>query len=332
MGNGADVDVHHASLRRARSSIGCCGASAAPPMSYVLVLMWALLAAASSAADIQQVACLQDGTIVGRDAQLMLRSWGDGTWGGAEGTAEVSDFWTSSTGQVYARETGPKIVLLKPGMSRQQVNLPAMRASSLAFGTGAAGGVTVASIDEMFQLKADGTASSIGQPPRVEATSDFRPSQPPVVFSTANGSVACFPGSPFEIDNGMKGVCLKTGDSPYHYRVDFGRFSDRTRAAPFLCGDVLVSSIGDQTQARALSDGRRVGQTRGPARTGSRCIGDGRILLVGPDRLRFFEGPTLKRSRLERVRGRIRDVAVCPKQLALLRDDSQIVLMASPTN
>jgi len=299
-------------------------------MNSVLGLMWAIFAAAGGAADIQQVACLQDGTIVGRDAHFMLRRWHDGTWGAADGTTEVYDFWTSTTGQVYARETGPRIVLLKTGMSRQAVNLPPMHAGSLTFGTDAAGGLMVASTEEILQVKADGTTSSMGPPPRVEATSDFRPSQPPVVFSTASGVVACFPGSPFEVDNGMKGVCLKAGPSPYHYRVDFGRYTDRTRAAPFVCGDVLVSSMGDQSQARRLSDGGRVGQIRGPALTGSRCLTDGRVMLVGPGGLRFFEGPTLKRPRVDHLRGRIRDVAVCPKQLALLLDDSQIVLLQPP--
>ena len=296
-------------------------------MTMVFMGLWAVLASAGGAADVQQVACLKDGTIVGRDANLMLRRWADGAWSAAEGATEVYDLWTSSDGQVYARETGPKVVRLEPGLARQPVSLPTIHANSLAFGAGAEGEALVSSPDEVFQMKPDGTVQSLGAPPRVEPASRFRPSQPPAVFATANGPIACFPGSPFEVDNGMKGVCLNGGASRYHYRVDFGRYSDRTRAAPFVCGDALVSSAGDQAQARRLSDARPLGQTRGPAGTGSRCLADGRILLVGPDRLRFFEGSALKRPRIEMVHGRIRDVAACPERFAVLLDNSQIVFI-----
>jgi hypothetical protein len=300
-------------------------------MTPVFMMMWAALAATTGSVDIQHVACLQDGTVVGNDGRFALRRWRDGAWGPAEGAIEARELWTSSTGQVYVRGGRTGMALLKPDMSAQEVRLPPTGTGSLTFSADSAGDLSLASTDKIFRLTADGTTSEVGEPPRVEPTLKFRPSQPPVVFSTAHGWIACFPGSPFEIDHGMKGVCVKPEPSRYEYRVDFGRYSDRTRAAPFVCGDALVSSVGDQSQARRLSDGHRVGQVRGPARMGSRCLPDGRPLLVGPLELRFFEGSELKRLRVESVRGRIRDVAMCRKQAAVLLEDSTIVLIDAPT-
>jgi len=298
----------------------------------VSILTWvSMLASVSVPDDIQQLACLEDGTVVGRDAHDLLRRWRDGDWEAPVGTGKLHELWAAPGGHVYAREAGPRIGLLEVGLSeRFWTNLPALRGGSFTFATDATGGTVIVTTDEVVGLEKNGAVVRLGAPPLVQSSMEFRPSQPATIIATGAGWLACFPNSPFEVDRGMKGVCVRPGPPRYDYRVDFGRYADRTRARPFACGDAVISAIGDETQARRLADGRRVGHVAGAPRTGSRCLPDGRILIVGARELRFFDGPALGHPRRLNVPGQIRDAAACAGRLAVLLESSQTMLIDPP--
>jgi hypothetical protein len=197
--------------------------------------------------------------------------------------------------------------------------------SSNAYQFSWAGGRLLANSLGMLRLNLDGTTKFLGLPPK--NLSGFPASVGPDLLRVAQGWITCYPSS-ISMENAMRGHCIGPAHR-YDYPVEFGHgmvpLAEQGVARPFTCGDVVVSVHKGLTQSRRHSDGGLVGQVAGASRTGSQCLDDGRILLVGKRDLRIYDGPQFRQTWRRPIPSAIKDVAVCGTQVnVLLEKDSSV--------
>jgi hypothetical protein len=292
-----------------------------------LVLVGALVGSAQArgAPEVDSIACMPDGGILGRDTGKGVVIWRDGAWAFTS-DRELDDLWNvpGSSPLICCRH-GDHVQTFsgtKSGSDREWT-LPLGPGLLPTFSY--VDGPLVASPERLFRLDPNGSSVDLGAvPPRPDG---FKHHRGPVMMRGAAGWIACYGASTFERD-ATRGECV--GSAPeINFRADFGDYAApgeiKLFTRPFACGDIAVVAVGDATLARRLSDGKLLGRATGPARRGSLCLPDGRVLVVGKRSLKLYELPRF-RLRWSRVVGSgIRDVILCRRQIVALVARSELV-------
>jgi hypothetical protein len=293
-----------------------------------LVLVGALVGSAQArgAAEVDSIACLPDGGILGRDTKKGgVAVWRDGTWAFTS-QGELGDLWNvPGASPLICCRRGNRVQTFSgtnSGPEREWI-LPLGPGQLPTFSY--VDGPLVANPERLFRLVPNGSFVDLGPvPPRPDGLKHHRG---PAMMRGAAGWIACYGASTFERD-ATRGECV--GSAPgIDFRADFGDYAApgeiELLTSPFACGDVAIVAVGDATLARRLSDGKLVGRTTGPARRGSLCLPDGRALVVGKRSLKVFELPRLRLQWSREVGSEIRDVVVCGRQIVALVAKSELV-------
>jgi len=295
-------------------------------LSY-LVLVGALVGSAQArgAPEVDSIACMPDGEIVGRDPGKGVVIWRDGTWA-LTADREPDDLWNvpGASPLVCCRD-GDHVQTFSAKKSSSDREWPLPLGPGLLPTFSYVDGPLVANPERVFRLNPSGSSVDLGAvPPRPDGLKHHRG---PVMMRGAAGWIACYGASTFERD-ATRGECV--GSAPgLDFRADFGDYAApgeiKLLTRPFACGDVAVVAVGDATLARRLSDGKLLGSATGPARRGSLCLPDGRVLLVGKRTLNLYQLPTFRLRWSRAVGSVIRDVVLCGKQVVALLAKSELV-------
>jgi hypothetical protein len=299
-------------------------------ISFAVVLAgWATSMAAPVPLDIESIAC-GDGQLFGLSSSRGLMVRHDPEWRPFETSSKVYVLWEVPDGPPLGYAPwGPVVALAQESSACAVWNLPPEGGHDFQFSF--ANGPIVASAYWIYRLAPHGVVQDLGPAP--ENLTGFRSHSGPVLIRVGAGWVACFASSTFEAD-GMHGHCVRTSgryDYPVEFDASAAPLAERGLGRPFGCGDVVVSVHRGVTWARRISDGRVVGHANVAARKGSRCLSDGRILVVGKRDLVIYDGPRFRRVWRRAVGSLIANVALCGTQLnVLLERDSSLTTVELP--
>jgi hypothetical protein len=265
-------------------------------------------------ATIVQLACFNDRTVVGVTSVHRVVMSDGGAWRAS--SIDGDRLWHSPDDRMFVVGSGPFVAALAHGSSSlTRWNLPAALAfPRLAF----LDSVVAVTADRIFRLDPGGKLVSIGNTP----VAPDRIARVPVLFGARGRLIACYQTSHLEAD-AAKGACVAPPPDNYEYLVDFGDFramAERKFAAPFACGEAIVSVHRSVTQARDLVTGRQQGKISGGALDGSGCIAADRAVLVGENDVRIVDVPALHTVWRKSLLGPVGAATICGNRVAFVRE------------
>jgi len=291
------------------------------PIAVLLLLLPATVSG-QAAFDVYEMQCFNDGTLIGVSSDLRLVTLRGGRWQPLPLDATgVLRLWRSPDDRIFAVADGQPWAAVEvphtagPG-TRWEVpsGIGFMRFASLD-------GIDVVTPDRISRLDPGGKLTDLGETP-VGGSRQRASLRAPEILVAKGMSVVCT-GSSDHHDDSVGGSCQERSGT-YLYRVDFGdALCCESEAGhftnPFVCGDVVISSLRDArhvparetTQARAVANGALLGRREGAARLGSTCLDGNRALLVGKRDVQIVSVPRLRTLWRQKTAGKIGAVAVC---------------------
>jgi hypothetical protein len=315
----------------------------------VLLLLLPATASGQVAFDVYEMQCFNDGTLIGVSSDLRLVTLRAGRWQPLPLDATgVLRLWRSPDDRIIAVADGqPWAAVEVPHTTgagtRWQVpsGIGFMRFTSLD-------GIDVVTPDRISRLDPGGKLTDLGETP-VGGSGQRASGRAPEILAAKGMSVVCA-GSSDHHDDSVGGSCQER-NGKYVYRADFGdALCCESEAGhftnPFVCGDVVISSLRDArqvpareiTQARTVANGTLLGRKEGAARLGSTCLDGNRAFLVDKRDVRIVSVPRLRTLWRHKTAGKIGAVAVCGSSKAEFVLEyhpypvEEIDLSASPTS